>query len=365
MQQFLAPALAFMLAFALTPLMRRLAVRVGALDHPGGRKKHGHAMPLLGGVAVYLAFWITAAIILIYIPGSEKLRGLFWASSLILAVGLYDDIKGMSYKAKFAGQFVAAFILLAYNIRIEFITVPFQDMVFLGIFVVPLTLFWVVGVTNAVNLADGVDGLATGICIIAAAVMCALTFGDFPLIALLALSLAGAALGFLPHNFAPARIFLGDSGSLFLGFMLAAFSIMTVTKQATLTTLVIPILILGLPIFDTCYAMFRRLRNRRPIFQADNGHIHHRLLDMGLGPRRTVMVLYFGCIYFGAAAFAFERLAFGVSNFYFIPLVFAFFALMIKYMDNVSAFFAAAGGFITPIKREEKTGKEIHKNFPS
>ena len=365
MQQFLAPALAFMLAFALTPLMRRLAKRVGALDHPGGRKKHGQAMPLLGGVAVYLAFWITAALILTFMPGGERLWGLFWGSSLILALGLYDDIKGLSYKAKFAGQFAAALILLAYNIRIEFITVPFQNMIFLGIFVVPLTLLWVVGVTNAVNLADGVDGLATGISIIAAAVMCALTFTDFPLIALLALSLAGAALGFLPHNFAPARIFLGDSGSLFLGFMLAAFSIMTVTKQATFTTLVIPILILGLPICDTCYAMFRRLRNRRPIFQADNGHIHHRLMDMGLGPRRTVMVLYFSSIYFGGAAIAFERLALGVSNFYFIPLVFVIFALGLRYLNNVSAFLAAAGHNIAPAKREPSKGKEFHKNFPS
>ncbi len=365
MQQFLAPALAFMLAFALTPLIRRLAQRVGAMDYPGGRKKHGQAMPLLGGVAVYLAFWITAALILTYMPGGEKLWGLFWGSSLILLLGLYDDIKGLSYKVKFAGQFAAALILLAYNIRIEFVTIPFQNMVILGIFVVPLTLLWVVGVTNAVNLADGVDGLATGISIIAAAVMCALSFGEFPLIALLALSLAGAALGFLPHNFAPARIFLGDSGSLFLGFMLAAFSILTVTKQATFTTLVIPVLILGLPICDTCYAMFRRLRSRRPIFQADNGHIHHRLLDMGLGPRRTVMVLYFSSIYFGGAAIVFERLAFGVSNFYFIPLVFAFFALGLKYLDNVSAFFVAAGGIITPAKEEKPKGEDFHKNFPS
>ncbi|MEW5920163.1 MAG: MraY family glycosyltransferase [Bacillota bacterium] len=366
MQQFLAPALAFMLAFIFTPLMRRLALRVGAMDHPGGRKIHGHAMPLLGGVAVYLSFWITAALILTFMPGGEKLRGLFLGSSLILALGLYDDIRGLSYKAKFAGQFVAALILLAYNIRIEFITLPFQNMVFLGAFIVPLTLLWVVGVTNAVNLADGVDGLATGICIIAAAVMCALTFENFPLISLLALCLAGAALGFLPHNFAPARIFLGDSGSLFLGFMLAAFSIMNVTKQATFTTLVIPVLILGLPICDTCYAMWRRLRGRRPIFQADNGHIHHRLLNMGLGPRRTVLVLYFSSIYFGAAAIAFERVTLGVSNVYFIPLVFAVFALGLKYMDSVGALLSAAGISLTPGKgKKEATGEEYKKHFPS
>lgn len=362
MQQFLAPVLAFMLAYLLTPLMRRLAMRVGAMDYPGGRKIHGQAMPLLGGVAVYLSFWITAALILYFVPGGEMLRGLFWGSSLILLVGLYDDIKGLSYKVKFAGQFAAALVLLAYNIRIEFITIPFQNMIFLGILVVPLTLLWIVGVTNAVNLADGVDGLATGISVIAALVICMLTFSEFPLIALLALAFAGAALGFLPHNFAPARIFLGDAGSLFLGFVLAAFSIMTVTKQATFTTLVIPILILGLPICDTCYAMWRRLRNRRPIFQPDNGHIHHHLLGLGLGPRRTVMVLYFSSAYFGAAAIAFERLALGLNIIYLMPMVFIFFALGLKYMNNVGAFLATAGNPGTSAKKKEeaKGNKHFH-----
>jgi len=362
-QLFLVPALAFLLAYSFTPLLRRLAMRVGAVDHPGGRKIHGQAMPLLGGVAVYLAFWITAALLLIFIPGGEKLWGLFLGSSLILALGLYDDIKGLSYKAKFAGQFIAALILLAYNIRIEFITIPFREMVFLGVFMVPLTLIWVVGVTNAFNLTDGVDGLATGISIIAAAVICALAFAEFPLLALLALTLAGAALGFLPHNFSPARIFLGDSGSLFLGFMLAAFSIMTVTKQATFTALAIPVIILGLPIFDTCYVIWRRLRSHRSIFQADNGHIHHRLLAMGLGPRRTVLVLYGGSIYFGAAAIAFAYFDLGLSGIYLIPLVFVSFALLLKHLSSLGAFLAGVGININPArgKREstaEKFGKE-------
>ena len=175
-----------------------------------------------------------------------------------------------------------------------------------------------VGLTNAVNLIDGVDGLATGVSAIAAIVMFALTWGEFPLIPVLTLILAGAALGFLPHNFSPARIFLGDTGSLFLGFLLAGFSIMGVTKQATLTTLIIPVIIFGLPITDTFYAIWRRFRNGQPIFKADKGHIHHRLLDVGLTTRQTVLILYFCSIYFGAAAIVFNRFT-GFSR-YLIPL---------------------------------------------
>lgn len=354
MKEFLAPALAFGLAFALTPIIRRLAYRIGALDQPNSRKIHRQAMPLLGGIAIYLSFWAVAALSLFLLEGSSQLRGLFWGSSLILALGLYDDIKGLSYKAKLAGQFTAAFVLLAYNIKIEFITLPFQDITFLGIFVVPLTLLWIVGLTNAVNLVDGVDGLATGVSAIASIVMFALTWGEFPLIPVLALILAGAALGFLPHNFSPARIFLGDTGSLFLGFMLAGFSIMGVTKQATFTTLIVPVLIFGLPITDTFYAIWRRIRNGQPIFKADKGHIHHRLLDVGLTTRQTVLVLYFCSIYFGAAAIVFDRFA-GFSS-YFIPVIFALFLLGLKRLDSLSSFLSAANG--TPYLDRTKERKK-------
>jgi len=336
MVEFIAPALAFALAFILTPPVRRLAYRIKAIDHPDPRKIHRRAMPLLGGLAVYVAFWAAAGFALLLAGGGAPFQGLFWGSTLILALGIYDDLKGLSYKAKFAGQFAAAFILVAYNVRIEFITLPFQDTIFLGIFMIPLTLLWVVGITNAVNLVDGVDGLATGVSVIAAVVMFALTWGEFPLIAVLVLTLAGAALGFLPHNFSPARIFLGDTGSLFLGFMLAGFSIVGVTKQATLTTLIIPVLVFGLPITDTFYAMWRRFRSRRPIFKPDNGHIHHRLLNIGLSTRQTVAVLYSGSIFFGASAIFLDRSAAAAP--YLIPLVFIGFLLALRRMDSLTAF---------------------------
>lgn len=344
MEKFAAAALAFGIAFLLTPFMRRLAFKVGALDHPGPRKIHRQAMPLLGGVVVYLAFWGTAGLVLLLTGGGKQLWGLFWGSTVILGLGLYDDIKGLSYKAKFAGQFVAAFILLAYNIKIEFITLPFQEMIFVGAFMIPLTLIWVVGITNAVNLIDGVDGLATGVSTIAALVMFALTWDKFPLIALLSLVLAGASLGFLPHNFSPARIFLGDSGSLFLGFMLAGFSIMGVTKQATFTTLIAPVLIFGLPITDTFYVMWRRFKSRRPIFEADNGHIHHHLLGIGLSARQTVMVLYTGSLFFGASAIFFDRfISFGA---YLIPAVFLAFLFGIKQLDSLTGLIGGASNTV-------------------
>ncbi len=353
MIEFLFPALAFAFAFALafllTPLIRKVAFRVRAIDHPNPRKIHRQAMPLLGGLAVYLAFWLAAGVTLLWVGGGEPLQGLFWGSTLILALGIYDDIKGLSYKAKFAGQFAAALILLAFNVRIEFITLPFQDMVFLGTFMIPLTLFWVVGITNAVNLVDGVDGLATGVSVIAAVVMFALTWGEFPLIAVLVLILAGAALGFLPHNFSPARIFLGDTGSLFLGFMLAGFSIIGVTKQATLTTLVIPLLVFGLPITDTFYAMWRRFRSRRPIFKPDNGHIHHRLLGIGLSTRQTVAVLYTGSIFFGAAAIFLHRAA--EAGPYLFPLVFVGFLLALKRMESLTTFISGMFSSVSTRKK--------------
>lgn len=339
--QFLSPAAAFFLAFALTPLMRRLAFRSGVLDLPDQRKTHGQAMPLLGGVAVYLAFWLTAGAALFFLEGGERFWGLFLGSSLILALGLYDDIRGLSYRAKFAGEFAAALILLAFNIKIEFITFPFQNMVFLGVFVVPLTLLWVVGVTNAVNLIDGVDGLATGVSAIAAIVMFAYSWGEFPMLAIFCLILAGAALGFLPFNFPPARIFLGDTGSLFLGFMLAGFSIMSATKQAALTTLLIPLLVLGLPITDTFYVMWRRFKSGRSIFQADRGHIHHRLLGLGLSPRQTTIVLYLTSIYFGGAAIFFHKI--GPAAFSFIPIIFLLFLFCLKRLEALDAFQRAAG----------------------
>jgi UDP-GlcNAc:undecaprenyl-phosphate GlcNAc-1-phosphate transferase len=185
-------------------------------------------------------------------------------------------------------------------------------------------------------------------------VIFALTWGEFQLIPVLTLVLAGAAIGFLPHNFSPARIFLGDTGSLVLGFMLAGLSIMGVTKQATFTTLIIPVIIFGLPITDTFYAIWRRFRNGQPIFKADKGHIHHRLLDVGLSTRQTVMILYFCSIYFGAAAIAFDRFA-GFSR-YFVPIIFALFLLGLKRLEGLSSLLSAANSapYLNRGKEREK-----------
>lgn len=358
MHQYLIPLLACGLGLILTPCLRRLAFRIGALDYPDARKIHRQAMPLLGGVAVYLSFWAAAALALHLFGGGHQFWGLFLGSTLILLLGLYDDLKGLSYQAKFAGQFAAVLILLFYNIRIEFITLPFHEITFLGIFIIPLTLLWVVGLTNAVNLIDGADGLAAGVSTIAALVMFALMHGEYQPIPLLTLILAGAALGFLPYNFSPARIFLGDAGSLFLGFMLSALAIIGVTKQAAFTTLFIPVLIFGLPITDTLYAMWRRFRSRRPIFLPDNGHIHHRLLDLGLSTRQTVFVLYFCSIYFGLAAIIFDRIDGGYS--YLFPVIFALFLFGLKRLDGLRGVLNVFG--VGRPREEQRKDKKTSKD---
>lgn len=362
MQHLILLLLACGLGLFFTPCLRRLALRVGALDQPDARKIHRQAMPLLGGVAVYLSFWAAAGLALHLYGGGGQFLGLFWGSTLILLLGLYDDLRGLSYQAKFAGQFVAVLILLLYNIRIEFITLPFREITSLGIFVIPFTVLWVVGLTNAVNLIDGADGLAAGVSTIAALVMFALSHAEFQLIPLLTLILAGAALGFLPYNFSPARIFLGDAGSLFLGFMLSALAIMGVTKQAAFTTLFIPVLIFGLPITDTAYAMWRRFRSGRPIFQADNGHIHHRLLDLGLSTRQTVFILYLCSIYFGLAAVFFDRFSGGYS--YLFPVAFVLFLFGLKRLDGLRGVLRAVGGLpgLSWLQEDQKKGKKTSKD---
>ncbi|NLC10635.1 MAG: undecaprenyl/decaprenyl-phosphate alpha-N-acetylglucosaminyl 1-phosphate transferase [Firmicutes bacterium] len=309
-------------ALILTPFALRLACRIGALDKPGGRKIHKEPKPLLGGLAVFLAFWLSVAIFLPFLGGGRELLGLFFGTTIILVLGIVDDLKRLSYKIKFAGQALAVLVVLLFNIRIQFLNLPFQGTIFLGAFVIPLTVLWLVGVTNAVNLIDGVDGLASGVAAINAVVIAYLTWGEIPLVTFMALALAGAVLGFLPYNFSPAKIFLGDAGSLFLGFTLAVLAIMGLTKQVTFTTLLVPVLVLGLPIADTLFAILRRLKNKKPVFQADRGHLHHKLLDWGLSTRQTVLLLYLSSGYFGLSAILVDRL----ESFYwaFLPLLAGF-----------------------------------------
>jgi UDP-GlcNAc:undecaprenyl-phosphate GlcNAc-1-phosphate transferase len=222
--------------------------------------------------------------------------GVLLASTLVLIAGIWDDLYGLSPTAKLIWQIIAASILILFGIEINFISNPFNGMWLLGFGGLPLTLLWVVGLTNAINLIDGLDGLACGVTAISALSLFFIALRTHQIgAAMLMLVLGGAALGFLRFNFFPAKIFLGDSGSMFLGLILAASSVVGVLKTTLVVALVVPVLILGVPIFDTLFAIGRRLGSGRHPFTADNKHIHHLLLRAGFNQREAVLAIYIVC----------------------------------------------------------------------
>jgi UDP-GlcNAc:undecaprenyl-phosphate GlcNAc-1-phosphate transferase len=301
---------AALLTLLVTPIVRKLAHKFGALDSPSERKIHKVQIPRWGGLAIFIGFIIpfTIAFVATNILQLEVINhlpflGIILSSMIILFVGVWDDVKPISYMAKFFWQFIAALIVLHFGVQIEFISNPFNGLFFVGFFSIPITLLWIVGITNAINLIDGLDGLACGVTAISAGTFffVALQTGQ-PGAAMLILSLAGAALGFLFYNFYPAKIFLGDSGSLFLGFILATTSIIGVFKTPLVVALIIPLLILGVPIFDTLFAIGRRLKNMKSPFKADNKHIHHMLLRAGFSQREAVLSIYIACFLLSISA---------------------------------------------------------------
>lgn len=302
-----ALALAFGIPLVLTPVIKWIAIRVGAVDRPGGRKVHQVPVPCWGGVGIYLGFACAALLVL---PRDHALSGLLAGGLVILLVGMIDDWRGLTPWTKLAGQIFAAGILVFYGIKVDFVTNPLGGMVYLGVFSIPVTILWVVAITNALNLVDGLDGLAAGVAAISAGTVAVVSFtqGE-PLVATCALILAAAALGFLPHNFHPAKIFMGDTGSMFLGFMLASLAAIGLTKSATAFSLILPILILGIPIFDMLFAIVRRVLTHQHIFTADRGHLHHRLLDLGLSHKQSVLVIYAVNLLLGGSAILLTHLA--------------------------------------------------------
>ncbi|WP_027364682.1 MraY family glycosyltransferase [Desulfotruncus alcoholivorax] len=291
--------LALVLGYAATPVVRVIAVKIGAIDRPDPRKVHKGLMPRMGGLAVYLAF--TAAVIISPARAYPGIWGLLAGATVIVALGILDDTRGLPPGVKLLGQILAALSVIPFGIEVYYITNPLTGkMLFLGVLSVPLTLFWIVAVTNAVNLIDGLDGLAGGVSSIAALTMAAVAWTQWGRsgtaamtdMVMLSLILVAATLGFLKHNFHPAKIFLGDTGSMFLGFTLAVMSIMSLTKSATAVSVIVPMVILGIPLLDTFFAIIRRYHKHRPIFQPDREHLHHQLMAMGLSHRQTVLVIY-------------------------------------------------------------------------
>jgi UDP-GlcNAc:undecaprenyl-phosphate GlcNAc-1-phosphate transferase len=291
-----------------TPIVMALARRIGALDQPGPRRIHGRPVPTLGGLAIALGVLATAWAAFL-LPGPARqldvrpLLGFSLATIPILILGVVDDLRGVPPLAKLGVQTCAALVLAQFGFGIPLITNPFGGAIATGVLDVPLTVVWVVVVINAINLIDGLDGLAAGTVLIASLTLwwVGRTHHDF-YVMFLAAPLAGATFGFLRYNFPPARIFMGDTGSHFLGLALAAISLLENRKGTATVTLLFPLVAMGLPIADSIIAFVRRALEGRPVFRADSEHIHHRLLRLGLSPRSALFVLWYLCAYLGVMA---------------------------------------------------------------
>ena len=298
---------------ALTPAARALAMRVGALDHPGPRRVHAVATPRFGGLGMAVAV-LGVAWLARLLPGPAReldmrpLLGLTCASLPVLALGVLDDLGSVGPWVKLLVQACAALTLTVFGYGVPLLTNPFGEPIVTGVWSLPLTVAWVVALTNAINLIDGMDGLATGVVAIACGALWVTgrEHGDFYVMFLSALML-GACGGFLFWNRPPARIFMGDTGSQFLGLTLSAISLLENRKGTAALTLLLPLVALGMPIADGALAFVRRLVRGRPVFRGDAGHIHHRLLDAGLSPPATLAVLWTLSGLFGGAAILLDR----------------------------------------------------------
>ncbi|WP_368653314.1 MraY family glycosyltransferase [Ornithinibacillus sp. 4-3] len=299
-------ALSFILSLILTPMVKKFAVRIGALDYPNARKVHQYVMPRMGGLAIFISFVIG---FLVFLPQTYTLWPILLGAIIITATGMLDDLYQLTARGKLTLQLLAAGVTVIGGVQLEFITLPFIDeRVEFGYWAIPITIIWIVAITNAINLLDGLDGLAAGVSAIALFTisMLAVMMGN-PLLALIGFLLFGSTVGFLAYNFHPAKIFMGDTGALFLGYMISVISIMGLFKNATIFSLIVPIIILGVPILDTVFAIIRRMVQKKPISAPDKFHIHHCLIRLGLTHRQTVMLIYLMSAMFSLAAILFTR----------------------------------------------------------
>ena len=328
----LAFAAALAISFALTPVVKAFAYKIGAVDVPkDSRRMHKTPIPRVGGLAIFLGFVVST---LIFGRIDGEMRAILLGAVIIVLLGIVDDVVALKPGAKFAGQILAAIIPIMANVRISLFTNPFKadDFIHLGWLSVPVTILWIVGMTNAVNFIDGLDGLACGVSSIASLTVftIALLVSE-PYVAIVMAALAGACFGFLPYNLNPAQIFMGDTGAMFLGYMLATISITGLFKLAAIISFIVPFIILGLPIFDTSFAIVRRLLKGQSPLQADRGHIHHRLVDMGFDQKQSVAILYAVSVMLGLSAVIFTTSGeMKIAIFTVAVLLCFFFAMNIK-----------------------------------
>ncbi|AOV08544.1 glycosyltransferase family 4 protein [Sporosarcina ureilytica] len=301
----LAIVAAFVASLILTPLVRRFAFRIGAVDQPNYRKVHTAIMPRIGGLAIFGAFLVGY---LLLRPEDSHSTGILIGASLIILTGFLDDMLEITAKAKIVGQLAAAIVVVMWGgLQIEFINLPFGGQLEFGYLSIPITIIWIIGITNAINLIDGLDGLAAGvstIALISLSIM-AVIMGN-PFVVATAAILAASSFGFLFFNFHPAKIFMGDTGSLFLGFMISVLALLGF-KNVAIISLIIPVIILGVPISDTFFAIVRRIRMKQKISAPDKSHLHHCLLRTGFSHKQSVLIIYGIAALFGLAAILFSQ----------------------------------------------------------
>nr|WP_263324830.1 MraY family glycosyltransferase [Neobacillus sp. Marseille-Q6967] len=310
---FLALLVCFIVSILITPLVKKFAYRIGATDKPNHRKVHQATMPRLGGLAIYISFLVG---IFMLNPETPASFAILLGSLIIVITGICDDLFELSAKIKLMGQLAAALTVVFFgDIQVNFINLPFGAQLEFGLLSIPFTIFWIVGITNAINLIDGLDGLAAGVSSIALFTISgmALIQGNMYVVAVGTIVLM-STLGFLFYNFHPASIFMGDTGALFLGFIISVLSLLGY-KNVTFISFIIPVIILGVPISDTIFAILRRIINNQPLGAPDKSHLHHCMLRMGYSHRQTVLIIYAMAAFFGLVAVIYSQAKIGGAIF--------------------------------------------------
>lgn len=310
--------LIFLISVILTPFVIKFAFAIGAVDIPKSRKVHSKIMPRLGGLSIAISVYIG---IFLFTPESVYLKGFLIGSFFILITGVFDDLFELNWKWKLSGQVVAALCVVLSGLHLKFIHIPFIGQVNIGWWGIPISFLWILIVTNSINLIDGLDGLAAGVSIIVLSTIVYLSMPGLSFVVQIALITIFATLGFLVFNFYPAKIFMGDTGALFLGFVISLLSLLEF-KNVTVFSLLIPALILGVPLSDTFFAIVRRIMNKKSISMADKSHLHHSILKFGFSHLQTVLIIYFISFLFSLAAIVFSRSAMWLSIFIIFLMLF-------------------------------------------
>jgi UDP-GlcNAc:undecaprenyl-phosphate GlcNAc-1-phosphate transferase len=310
---FLTLIVCFVLSVLITPLIKKLAILIGATDRPNQRKVHQTVMPRLGGLAIFISFMVGMVLLR---PEFQSSISILLGCLIIVITGICDDLFELPAKVKLLGQLAAALtVVFLGDLQVVFINLPFGGQIQFGFLSIPLTILWIVGITNAINLIDGLDGLAAGVSSIALITISGMAMiqGNLYVVAV-GLVVLASTLGFLFYNFHPASIFMGDTGALFLGFMISVLSLLGF-KNVTFISFVIPVMILGVPISDTFFAILRRIIHKKPLSAPDRSHLHHCMLRMGYTHRQTVLLIYAMAAFFGLVAVIYSQARLGGALF--------------------------------------------------